>query len=234
MKPKISIVLPCFNEGPTFEDSVSKIIRELSKLKTGWEIVFVEDKSTDETAAKVLEFVKSIKTARAIFHNRNMGRGKAVKDGINAARGKICGFLDVDLEVSESYIPLFADEIKNGADMAVGRRFYEGGFINSLPRVLASKVYAHIVKFLIGVPIDDTEAGYKFFNREKILPVLKRTRDNHWFFDTEICARAHLAGLSITQVPVLFIRRPEKKSTVRLLPDTFKYFLAILKYRLNG
>lgn len=228
---EVSIIIPCYNEGPTFEMSVGKIISVCRSLKMAWEIIFVEDKSTDETRKKVEKLVAKISNARAIYHPQNQGRGKGVSDGIKASRGKICGFLDVDLEVSAGYIPLFVDEIKSGADMAVGRRFYEGGELFSVLRLIGSKAYARMVRALLAIPIDDTEAGYKFFRREKILPVLSRVRDKRWFWDTEICARAVWANLAISQVPVLFVRRPEKKSTVRLVPDTLEYLRKIIEFR---
>lgn len=227
---QLSIILPCYNEGPTFQSSVNKIISTLENLKKDWGIIFVEDKSSDKTRESVKNIVAKTKKTRAIYHQRNQGRGKCLSDGIKAARGEICGFLDVDLEVSSDYIPIFVEEIEKGADMAVGRRFYEGG-INSFPRFLASKIYALVVKTLISVPIDDTEAGYKFFRRSKILPILLATRDKKWFWDTEICARACFAGLKVSQIPVIFVRRSDKKSTVRLLPDTISYILALWKFR---
>ena len=231
-KVDLSIILACYNEGSTFEKSVLKILSVLGKIKKRWEIVFVEDKSLDETKKSVEELVSKNKNFRAIYHIRNMGRGKSVADGIKTAKGDICGYLDVDLEVSADYIPIFINEIEKGADMAVGQRFYEGG-LNSFGRFLASKIYALSVKTLLKIPIEDTEAGYKFFRREKILPILKKIKDKHWFWDTEICARAYFAELKISQIPVLFERRSDKKSTVRLIPDTIDYLKNLIRLRIE-
>lgn len=232
--PKVyfSLIIACFNEGPEFEKSVRKIISVLIKLSKSWEIIFVEDKSTDKTPETVKAIVESIKNCRAIFHKRNMGRGKTVSDGIIAAKGKICGYLDVDLEVSANYIPLFVSEIERGSDMVVGKRFYGAG-AKSIVRFLASRFYSIIVKIYLELPVDDTEAGYKFFKRSKILPVLKKTKDEGWFWDTEICARANKAGLKISQVPVLFARRLDKKSTVRIIPDSIIYLIKIAGFQNN-
>lgn len=229
-KPDISIILPCYNEGYSLEENAEKIVRELKKLKRSWELIFVEDKSTDQTKANVEKLVKKTRNSSAIFHSKNRGRGKSAADGILKAKGKICGFLDVDLEVAPHYIPLFIHEIENGADMVIGRRFYEGGF-RSLARYLASKTYALVVKIFLKIPIEDTEAGYKFFTRSKILPILSKVQDKHWFWDTEICARAFWVGLEISEIPVLFIRKHEKRSTVKLIPDTWDYLIKVLKFR---
>ncbi len=229
-KTGISIILPCFNEGPTFEKSVDKIVSELKKLKRNWELIFVEDKSEDRTKESVERFVIKIKGARAIYHAKNQGRGQTVNDGIRAAHNNICGYLDVDLEVSEKYIPLFIKEVESGCDLVVGNRFYEGG-INSLSRLLSSKVYALAVRSILKLPVEDTECGYKFFNKSKIMPILARVKSTHWFWDTEICAQAFWQNLKISQVPVIFRRRLDKRSTVKMIPDSIDYIKNLWRLR---
>lgn len=230
MGESFTLILPCYNEGDTFEKSVNKILAELKKYKRNWEIIFVEDKSTDDTKLTVEKFVQTNKNARAIFHKRNIGRGGSVTDGIIASKYQICGFMDVDCEVAPSYIPLFIDEIKKGSDLVVGIRFYEKGF-TSISRVAASKIYSLIVKLILDIPLRDTEAGFKFFNKKNILSVLKSVKDTGWFWDTEISARACWRGLSVSEVPVLFVRRREKKSTVNLFSDSVDYFVKLINFR---
>ena len=239
-KVDFSLILACYNESTTFEKSVREIVSVLNNLKRNWEIIFVEDKSTDETKKSVEKLAREIENAqlrqgyagqvRAIFHTKNEGRGKSVSDGIKAAKGIICGYLDVDLEVSASYIPLFVEEIEKGSDMVIGKRFYEGNF-KSMIRFIASKFYSTLVKTILNIPIEDTEAGYKFFKSHKILPILSKVQDKHWFWDTEICTRAYWKGLKISQVPVLFVKRKDKKSTVKLIPDSWNYLIKLLKFK---
>ena len=229
-KVELSIIIACYNEGSTFENSVKKVIDVVKVLNTRWEIIFVEDKSADDTKKTVEKFTKKYKNIRAVYHRKNEGRGKSVADGIITAKGAICGYLDIDLEVSPSYIPLFVKEIAEGSDLVVGQRFYEGG-LHSILRFLVSKIYALCVKYTVDIPVEDTEAGYKFFNRKKITPILRKIKSQHWFWDTEICAQAYWNGLSITQIPVLFKRRHDKKSTVKILPDTFDYVKNLIRLR---
>jgi len=228
---EISLILPCYNEGPSFEESIKKILNILSSLKEKWEIVFVEDFSDDGTRKKLDKMSAGISNSTVIYHKRNEGRGKSVVDGIKKAKGEICGFIDVDLEVSPSYIPLFIEAIKKGNDVAVAKRFYESG--GSIARFIASKGYSAIVKFFLDLPIRDTEAGYKFFNRRKILPIIREAKNKHWFWDTEICALAHYNGLKLTEIPVLFKRRFDKKSTVKMIPDTLHFGLNLIKFKVK-
>ncbi len=229
-KIEFSLILPCYNEGATLEKSVGDIMKVIKNLKLSSEIIFVEDKSTDDTKKSVEKLVANTKGSRAIYHKKNEGRGKAVGDGIRASYGEICGYIDVDCEISPSYIPVFISEIKNGSDMAVGMRFYENS-LKSTHRVILSNAYSFVVSKLLDIPIADTESGYKFFRRSKILPVLKKTRDSHWFWDTEICARASLAGLKIEELPVFFRKRAEKQSTVKIFSDSIDYLKKIVKFR---
>lgn len=225
-----SLVLTCYNEGPTFEKSVLEIVSSLAKLKLSSEIIFVEDKSTDNTKIKVEKLLAKIKDSRAIFHKQNTGRGQAVSDGIRMSHGAICAYMDVDCEISPTYIPEFIEEIEKGADMVVAKRYYEKK-ISAIMRVIASWAYSTLVRLLLNIGVEDTEAGFKFFATKKILPVLFKTKDKGWFWDTEICARAHSAGLKIHQLPVLFVRRHDKKSTVRLIPDSIEYFKRIIEFK---
>jgi hypothetical protein len=81
------------------------------------------------------------------------------------------------------------------------------------------------------IPFHDTEAGFKFFNREKILPVINEVQDNHWFWDTEIMVRAFYHGLKMNEVPILFIRKNQKYSTLKTFSDTLYYFKKLLEFR---
>lgn len=224
-----SLILACYNEGPTFEKSISEIYQELKKLKS-WEVIFVEDKSTDDTAKRLGDIAATLPSCRVIWHKKNTGRGRAVADGILSARGEICGYIDVDCEISPSYIPLFISEVQKGYEIVVASRFYEHG-LRYIQRVVVSKAYSVLIKKMLNLPIDDTEAGFKFFNRVKILPILKNTRDNGWFWDTEICARSWAAGLKMSQIPVLFVRKADKKSTVKIVSDSIDYAKKLWAFR---
>ncbi len=224
------MILALYNEGPTLEQSLKSIYQVMDKIKRPWEVILVEDKSTDKTLEKIQRLLLSLKNTKLITHKQNQGRGRTVSDGIKEAKGVYCGYLDVDLEISANYIPIFISELEKGFDIVVGNRFYEKN-LKAITRVLTSIGYKLIVRSLLKLPIHDTEAGYKFFKREKIFPILSRITEKGWFWDTEICARSYWNGLKTSQIPVLFIRRPSKKSTVKLIPDTWDYLVKIYKFR---
>lgn len=230
LKPYFSLVLPLYNEGPILEKSIRKIYQILQTINKPWEVIFVEDKSTDDTLKTIKRLLPNLKNSKLIQHKKNQGRGKTVRDGIISAKGDIVGFIDIDLEVSEKYIPIFIQEIEKGNDAIIGNRFYKRDF-TAITRLLSSQGYKLLVHSLFKLPISDTETGYKFFKRKRILPVLKKTKNRCWFWDTEICVRAYMKSLKIKQVPVLFTRKASKHSTVRLIPDILTYLISLYNFR---
>ena len=120
--------------------------------------------------------------------------------------------------------------IRAGYDVATAKRNYTFR-IRSIDRYLLSKGYSRLVKWVLGFPLQDTETGFKFFNRAKILPVLEKTHDQKWFWDTEIMVRSYLAGLKIIEIPTLFIRRFDKQSTVNPLRDSVEYLVKLFRFK---
>lgn len=228
----VSLVLACYQEAEHFTSSVERIIAVLDGSDFNWEIVFVDDASRDGTPDLIRSFIKKHprKSLSASFHSTNQGRGKTVTDGIMKAQGRVVGFIDIDLEVPPDYIPRFIKTIEDGAHVAAGWRIYDFT-LKSVPRWFASKGYNIIRDKTLGTSLVDTEAGYKFFKRSKILPILRACRSPGWFWDTEVMVRSEQAGLKIVQIPVVFIRRFDKTSTVRLLPDTLVYLKELWKFK---
>jgi glycosyltransferase involved in cell wall biosynthesis len=230
MKYGLSLVIACYNEEGHLEESFCKLKNKLKDLHIPYEIILVEDKSTDETRNVIEKIRKKNPSIRCIFHKKNVGRGGTVSDGIYKSKYEFVGFLDVDLEISEKYINRFVDELRSGHDVIIARRTYALNF-ESLHRVLLSKCYLYLERTILAVPFHDTEAGYKFFRTSKIIPILKRVKDKKWFWDTEIVVRSYLNNLKIKEVPVVFTRRKDKQSTVHLLRDSLYYFTKLLQFK---
>ncbi len=233
-KYDVSLVLACYNEHEIFIDSVNRIINTLDKTDSTWEIIFIDDKSQDNTVQLIKKVLKKYPrhNLSAYYHSANQGRGKTVVDGFKKAKGKIVGYIDIDLETSEWYLPKFIETIEQGADVATAWRIYDFQ-LWSLPRWLGSKGYTFLRKLFLGLPYKDTEGGYKFFKRSKLLPLLKKVKHSDWFFDTEIMALCHQYKLKVVEIPVAFVRRSEKTSTVKFIPDTIKYLINLIKYSIK-
>ena len=101
----------------------------------------------------------------------------------------------------------------------------------SLHRFVLHKGYAYLVRKLLKLGLKDTETGCKFFDRERILPLLKDIKDNYWFWDTEIMARAYYNGLKIREIPFYYERKWDKSSSVNIIRDSILYIIKLLRFR---
>jgi glycosyltransferase involved in cell wall biosynthesis len=226
----VTLLFPCFNEHQHLTESVENIFRVLRTSRFSFEVIFIDDNSTDGTQQLLGRIVKSYPHTRLILHTYNQGRGACVTEGIRMATSQIVGFLDIDCEASPVYIPLFVDEILRGADIVVGHRYYPTELnLSSLIRDVTSTFYAFFVRVLLHLSVRDTEAGYKFFRRKKIMPILATVKDTRWFWDTEIIAQSS-SQLSIHEMPILFLRNKNKTSTVNLLRDGVGYIVSLYRY----
>lgn len=229
--PDLSLVLACYNEAPIFVNSVARIVNTLRLSRHSFELIFVDDKSTDNTPHLINEACKRYPQCYSLFHRVNCGRGKTLADGIKMAKGKVVGYIDIDLEVSPIYIPEMVQVILSGrSDVVIGKRIYRTTFV-SLPREILSLGYRLFADFMVSTGRLDTETGYKFFNRKKIIPLLSYVHHPHWFWDTEIMVYARQKGLRIIEVPVLYLRRFDKKSSVRPIHDSIDYLLSLWRFR---
>jgi hypothetical protein len=230
--PHLSLVLACYNEAEHLEESFREIRETLDQSPFSFEVIFVDDVSKDRTR-EILHGIVADHPGldlRVLLHERNLGRGATVADGFRAARGRVTGFLDVDLEVHSRYIPSLVREIDRGADVATVRRIYAFQ-VRSLDRYVMSRGYSWLVRRALGVGLRDTETGYKFFRRTSLLPLLDEVEDRGWFWDTEVMVRAARRGLRVVEVPGAYIRRDDKTSTVRGVRDSLRYFRQLMAFR---
>lgn len=234
MRPvDVSLVIPCYQDGPIVPQGVAAIVEVMAATRWTYELILVDDGSTDDTRRHI-EGCRSRHPdvpIRVVSHAINLGRGRAVCDGVRAAAGRIAGYLDIDLEVHARYLPAMIEAIdRQGYDGAVAWRMYE----LTRPvwfRGLCSRGYHTLMRRCLGLPFHDTEAGFKFFRRDAFLHLIQRTCHPGWFWDTEVMAWAWLQGLRIQEIPCLFIRRLDKRSSVRVWRDSWEYLRALLRFR---
>ncbi|MEW5855436.1 MAG: glycosyltransferase [Myxococcota bacterium] len=234
----LSLILACYNEEPHLAESVREIVEVLERSRLRYELIFVDDCSGDGTRRVLTEQVARLAEEQphipvtVLLHEKNRGRGATVRDGMRTARGRVMGFIDIDLEVHARYIPDMVRAVDNGFDVATGFRVYHVDGTN-LTRHVLSVSYRALMRKAIDTHLMDTETGYKFFNRERCLPVVEQTVTDGWFWDTEIMILCERAGLTVTEIPVAFVRRLDKRSTVRVVPDTLDYLKRLVEFRLR-
>lgn len=227
----LSIVIACYNEEPHLTQSVKTIEEVMDHTVYSYELIFIDDCSRDNTRKKIKEVCQNKKNYRYYFHEKNVGRGGTVREGLLLAKGNYAGFLDIDMEVGASYIPSMLQALENGNDATIGYRFYDMLQANGISRAILSLCYRLITRYYLKTKVHDTEAGYKFFNLTTTREVIAKTKNNKWFWDTEIIFELIKNGKKIKEIPCLFLRKKDKKSTVRLIPDIIDYIKAIHQFK---
>ena len=157
----LSLIVPCYNEGPYLTDNLNSIYKLLTSLNFSFEIIIIEDKSKDDTLQRVLAFAQNRPQVQMFAHEINRGRGYTVSEGIKKATGTVVGFVDVDLEVDCHNIIPFIFKVQEGYDVVTAYRIYKVRCWDF--RWVLSKGYFLIAKLLYHwhTSIHDTEAGFK-------------------------------------------------------------------------
>jgi glycosyltransferase involved in cell wall biosynthesis len=225
----LSLIVPCYNEGPYLSDNLNQIYDLLKLINLEFEMIIIEDKSTNDTLQRVRRFANDKPQVQLLAHETNRGRGYTVTEGIKKATGKIVGFIDVDLEVDCHNLIPFIFKVLAGYDVVTGHRIYKIRWWD--PRWILSRGYVLVTRLFCRTAFNDTEAGFKFFNRETILPVIDVVEDHHWFWDTEVMVISYYHGLRIAEIPILFIRKNQSYSTLHTCSDTLYYFKKLLSFR---
>ncbi len=228
----VSIVIACYNDAPHLRANLQKVVDVMNQTKYSYEIIFVDDKSKDDSRKVIESIVAEHPSVRftTLYHEQNKGRGRTVTDGITIAKGRFAGFLDIDLEVRPHYIPPVLMELEKGADFVLTARVFELTY-HGLTRFILSKGYIRFSNKVLGTKGIDSEAGFKFFNKATMMDVISKVEDEHWFWDTELVYRARRAGKKIVEVPGLFTRSRDKQTTVRIVRDTWYYIMTLLNFK---
>lgn len=229
----LSLIIPCYNEARILEDNVREVIDALSGTSYRWELILIDDKSHDATSRLLRRLTAVYPHVRAVYHERNIGRGATVSEGFVLARGTYVGFIDIDLEIQARYIPVMMQALISGRhDVALAWRQYgipSSGY--DLFRKGLSLGYRWLVRRYLKLPYQDTEAGCKFFRTDRVRPLLAHTTHSGWFWDTEIMTLAFRAGLRVAQIPCQFVRQSRRPSTVKPFRDSLRYIRALRAFK---
>lgn len=222
--PDLSLVIACYNEAEHIEKSLPDLIDVLDKTHLRYELIVIDDCSQDSTPVLLEKLLKDRQDSQLHIHAQNKGRGGTVSEGFRLAKGDWVGYLDIDLEIGPWYLfPALEKLTDEQYDGVTAHRIYK---LDAHPTVFIRQMlsigFRKLSHMFLSLPITDAAGGFKFFNRQKIMAAVEQCESTHWFWDTELVYHAHDNGMKITEIPVLFLRRPEKISTVKLIPDTIR------------
>jgi glycosyltransferase involved in cell wall biosynthesis len=228
---KLSIVVPVYNEAETILEIIDKIQRvKLDGL--GKEIIIVDDFSSDGTREKIKKFEK-VKDIKVLYHDKNMGKGAALRSGFQMVDGDYVIIQDADLEYNpEDYARLLNPLLEDKADVVYGSRF--GG--NEPHRVLffyhyvGNRLLTLFSNILTNINLMDMETGYKAFKAT----ILKKMifEENKFGFEPEFTAKVAKLKLRIYEVGISYYGRTYKEGKKINWKDGIRAIWCILKYNL--
>ncbi len=226
LRPEISVVIPVYNEEDNLQDLCRQLTESLEGLGRPFEVILVDDGSTDGTAARLIEIEKRDGRLRVLRLRRNFGQTAAFSAGFDHARGEVIVTSDGDLQNDPADIPLLLAKIDDGFDMACGwRRERQDPLSKRWPSFLANR----LISWATGVRLHDYGCSLKAI-RSDVVKHLRLYGEMHRF----IPAVASWMGVSLAEVPVHHRPRTRGRSkyglgrTVRVLLDLFtvKFLLA--------
>jgi len=232
---KISVVIPCFNEGKTIYKNIKKINNYLSGRFTCYEIIAVNDGSSDNTLFELQRIQREI-PLKIINATENSGKGKAVRDGILSATDEsdVVMFLDADLDIPIEELEKFLAELDKRSDIVIASRFVPGLKVTHpvlWHRKVMEKVFRLLRKIILNNwKVEDTQCGFKVFRGAVAKKIFAMATIQRFAFDSEIMFIAKKFGYRIKELPVS-LQNPAQ-SSVRILFDPINMFFALLKIRL--
>ncbi|MCP4804699.1 MAG: glycosyltransferase family 2 protein [Proteobacteria bacterium] len=196
MNRSISIVFPAFNEAENIRSSVESAIRVLSRIEVDFEIIVVDDGSSDPTRRIVETLSERDQRVRCVHHPRNRGYGAALRTGIFAARKELIFFTDADLQFDLTEIVKllrYADDY----DIIAG---YRAPRADPLPRLVNAWAWGRLIDLLFDLQVRDIDCAFKVFHR-RVFEAVPMTSVGA-FVNSEILVRAKAAGFRLKQLPV--------------------------------
>jgi len=242
MSPKsnhrLSVVIPAYNEQDRLKITLPRLCRELQRRFLDYEILVVDDGSSDGTARVVKEFSIANEKLRLIRYRNNMGKGHAVRTGVLAARKDYILFCDADLSTPFREVRKLLNGLDEGYDIAIGSRAIQESRIlkrQPLYRVLMGKIFNKIVKLLAVSGINDTQCGFKCFKAPIALDIFRDCQINGFSFDVEMLYIAQKRSFSIKEIGVLWENDIQSKvHPIFHSMQMFKDLLIIRGYDLLG
>lgn len=229
---RLSIIIPCYNESATVLEIVNKILN--LKYNIEKEIILVDDFSDDGTKEIIRQNFLNHKDIRVVFHDKNSGKGAAIKTAKKFVSGDIIIIQDADLEYDPNdYKKLIEPIINNETKVVYGsrvlnqNRYSAKGFTSKL-RVFGNHVLTIISNILNKQKLTDAHTCYKVFSREVFDKI--NLEENDFSFCPEVTSKVSKLGYEIIEVPISYNGRDYKNGKKIKFSDAFKALKTLIKY----
>ena len=226
----LSIIVPAYNEEKRLPKTLLDMDKYLRKQKYEYEIIVINDGSSDKTVEKVKKLKSEIKGLKLIDNKKNHGKGFVVRQGLLKAKGKIRLFSDADNSTSIDQIEKVFPWIKKGFDIVIGSRDAKGAVLDPpqpLFRMFLGNAFNLMVQITVGLwGVWDTQCGFKALTAKAANKILPKCKIDRWAFDPEILVIGKKLGYKIKEIPVVWRNdinsKVKFKGVVRMAIDLLK------------
>jgi len=231
--PDVSIVVPAYNEEGRLPNTIQELARYLDTASFVADVIIVENGSSDRTPEIADQAAANDGRFHAI-HVRGRGKGRAVREGVLAARGRVVAFCDADLSMRAPGIGDLNSTVVQGADIAIASREAPGAKRVGEPwrRHLQGRVFNWLVRVLAVPGLQDTQCGFKAFRHEVAQDLFREQKLDGWAFDVEVLYLARKRGYSIREVPITWWY--DASSRVSPVRDTIAMCRELVTIRWNA
>ncbi|HOY64421.1 MAG TPA: glycosyltransferase family 2 protein [bacterium] len=205
----ISCVIPAFNEEECVEAAITESLSALRNHCSRYEVIVVDDGSSDATADIVREISSRQPEVKLISHSANIGYGAALRTGFEASSMNLIFYTDCDLQFDAEEISLLLPLLEE-RDIVAGYRMHRA---DNLLRIIVSKCFNIIFRFVFGLRVRDVNCAFKIFKKEVFDSII--IESDNFFVDAEILAKAKACGMRIAEVGVTHFARRGGKATVK-------------------
>lgn len=234
MSLKLSVIIPCYNEKKRFNGGIEHFLNYLNGQKYQWEIILVNDGSSDNTLNLMKNISNKDKRIKVLSYAKNRGKGHAIKIGVEKAKGEMILFSDLDHSVPISTIESFFKYFQKGYDVVIGSRRVEGSKFLRHQHPLRENLgrgFTLLVRIFVDWPIKDATCGFKAFSQKAAKKLFSRISIYGWAFDAELLFLCKKYGYKYAQAPVVW--QDVKGSKVTLTRDIAGSLFGLLKIRIN-
>jgi glycosyltransferase involved in cell wall biosynthesis len=226
-RPRLSIVIPAYNEAARIRGSLEMVTRYLALTGDPAEVLVVDDGSSDDTVGAVERFASEQPqggvSIRVLRNGRNHGKGYSVKHGVLTARGDLVLISDADFSTPIDDLPILLQAVETeGYGIAIGSRGLADSRVElhqAAWREMMGRGFNRLVRLLTGLRFMDTQCGFKLVRRQEALPLFRAARIERFAYDVEILYLAQKAGVRVSEVPVRW--RNAAGTKVNALLDPF-------------
>jgi glycosyltransferase involved in cell wall biosynthesis len=229
----LDIVIPVLNEEKALENSVHTLVSfcQHNIEQYDWFITVADNGSTDQTL-QIAEMLSEQYSRVRFIRLEERGRGRALKMAWSQSEAAILAYMDVDLSTDLNCLPQVLASLSGSKfQIVIGSRLIPGSKVvgRSFKREFISRCYSVLFRMMFFVSFKDAQCGFKAISRKVAQEVVPLTKNNGWFFDTELLILAEKNGYPVLEIPVKWVDDPDSK--VNILKTAFEDLKGLLKLR---